>query len=797
MSDRLSRSNSQSNLPNYGQDKPEDKKNNARTDNQNASAQSDKNASRGNGENKQAKPQMKSKEETKGGKPRENDSGDTRASPDVFGQLFLGVKSKAKEQFDESSSGEESLPSSPRQPQSTAKEKNTNPKVPKLSLQNLGNALKDLASDRREMTVSPRKTRRGTQDDHIGTENGSRSKRTTSATTTSTTTLNASVVPQTFTTTTASSWSPASPRAVSHSTQSSNLQAPRPSEMTTVNSHTTTTSTTTTTTTATLSKSIAKSLQPVEKPASSTPRIPRNLFSGKQKNQKMPDEKQRDTNKKTKVTETKATDSGKTITPTAMASVLTAGARRAIHCAQSGQTPTGAQLAELLICTASNGYSMPIADAMVKTILRGSLVVGNFEDSKDAAIKKDVNIIELVQRALHEGHLEVENIRKFVNELTVEYKTIAQKIPQECEHMDPKTLRKNILFVNLMKPLTDRFIEKFFGKEMKLSSSGFSPEFRNFLSGIDSGVVRWANAIGRVDPNLLFRLRKSAIAAFINTRGIQPIVNATLKGITTGLSPSSGATTNRWDEDKFKSDKLDILNRYLATVINSQIDDFYIDIMLQAENQDSEQKKLVEAHNKAAKLRENEKSRNFSTNDVDKRNPKRAMQLENMRRKEVDTLLKDTGALVFDAQFFHYLKDLVINLNRDEYKKFKENPAGFALEKLNEYVFESGPEYDAERIIEFKHSLDKLIAQQKVRQPETVAVNPVRSGVTTTTVTTPGANITATDSVKETSSAPSKETGFTESTSLHGNDASTESEKSTDGNLTDATSEDDSSSSKQ
>ncbi len=61
MSDRLSRSNSQSNLPHYGQDKPEDKNTHIGTDNKDTSAQSNKSESRGNGENKQAKPQLRSR----------------------------------------------------------------------------------------------------------------------------------------------------------------------------------------------------------------------------------------------------------------------------------------------------------------------------------------------------------------------------------------------------------------------------------------------------------------------------------------------------------------------------------------------------------------------------------------------------------------------------------------------------------------------------------------------------------------------------------------------------------------
>lgn len=174
MSDRLPRSNSQSHLPNYGQGQPDDKSKDVAKKKDGAPSQSDKHTGQGYADKNKAAPQMKSKEEKKVKAPSESDSDDGGKAPDTFGRLFLGKgASAAARKFgdsDESSSedGVEQTKSntlkSPRQQQSTGQEKNTKKNVPKLSLKNLGNALAGLASDRREMTVSPRKQ----TEKHIG-----------------------------------------------------------------------------------------------------------------------------------------------------------------------------------------------------------------------------------------------------------------------------------------------------------------------------------------------------------------------------------------------------------------------------------------------------------------------------------------------------------------------------------------------------------------------------------------------------------------------------------------------------
>ncbi len=172
MSDRLPRSNSQSHLPNYGQGQPDDKNKDVAKKKDGSPSQSDKHTGQGHADKNKAAPQMKSKEEKKVKAPSESDSDDGGKAPDTFGRLFLGKGPSAVARkygdSDESTSEDGAAQSdsktlkSPRQQQPDKKEKTTNNKAPKAFLKNFGNAIASIASDRREMAISPRKTKRET-----------------------------------------------------------------------------------------------------------------------------------------------------------------------------------------------------------------------------------------------------------------------------------------------------------------------------------------------------------------------------------------------------------------------------------------------------------------------------------------------------------------------------------------------------------------------------------------------------------------------------------------------------------
>ena len=762
MSDRLSRSNSQSNLPTYGQDKPEEKNTNVGADKKDASDQSNKNASRGNGENKQAKPQLKSKEAKEGGEPSESHSGSLIDPKSPFGKLFLTRQAgQVRKEADQGEDGlsKDQLPKSPRQQQSDKKETSTNNKVPKLSLKNLGNALASLASDRREMAISPRKTKRethrNTQDSISSSTNTDANETTTTTTTTTTATtantaLGNSAIPRPTTVVTVPLSQPVSPRSHWHpAVQSNQLASAKPTE-----TRATATATTTDVGENITTKSVADQQKP--KPSGAVP-----------------------------------------------ISLLTPEAKKVLEQVQAGREITGDQLAELLVCVQSRGYTVPLTPWLTDMILRTGMVV-SVPDSKypnDPNKETKINIIELISTPFVEKNLNTEAMASLRKKLVNMYKEIYMKLPSNLKNLTAKELRKKDEFTQAMRPLIEPFLKEYIGEELSLSGSRLPEEFKKLLIGIDQRVTHWGEVTKnmpyekeQISPKLLFEARKSAIAAYVCTRSIIPIWRIAINS----------------DQD-FASNKPILFTAYLNTLLTTQIDEFYFDVMQQALNQDEAQKKLLEAHTRAAKLNAKEKSRKNRVHDVkkenltkkggessvtrgkekaslrlqkniEKNNSSRVAVLEQARRKEVDALLKETGAVVFDVKFFHHLKDTVINLSRVDYQNFKNNAARFTLEKLNEFIFENGPEYDVENILKFKEKLDKLIEQENARQPKITIANPVSSKVTTATVTTPSTNTTATQSVEATSSA-----------SVLGNDPSTEPEKSTGSASTEPSSGDDSS----
>jgi hypothetical protein len=257
------------------------------------------------------------------------------------------------------------------------------------------------------------------------------------------------------------------------------------------------------------------------------------------------------------------------------------------------------------------------------------------------------------------------------------------------------------------------------------------------LSSIDAGVVRWANVIGNVDPDLLFRLRKSAIAAYINTRGIQPTVNATLKGMPLEVLTSPRSGSNSFDEKKFESEKLGTLNRYLATVINQEIELFYFDIMSHTENQGKDQEERLRAYGKAYAIAENTISPRKAEKRLDKESENQKNKRYGVRSKEISLFLKESKIKSIDSNFFRYLRDELSKEPRQNYVKFKESKAEYILGVLGRYIKNNSEKLkkEANLVENLRKELEILVAQEKKASLEKQKVNPVSIVQTTSSVT--------------------------------------------------------------
>jgi len=700
MTDRLSKRDSQSNLPNYGQGQPDDKNKDVDKKKDGATGQSGKNTGQGHADKNQAAPQMKSKKK-KEKASSESDSDFGGKAPDTFGKLFLGKgASVAARKFgdsDESSSEDGAAQSkskalkSPRQQQSDKKP--TNNKVPKLSLKNLGNARASLASDRPEITISPRKTKRethrNTQDSNSSTSNTAAS----GGTTNTTNTLNATVSDRTTNIVEVPLWQPASPRAEWNATSQSDLPASAKSTETTKTSTATTTSNTntTTTTTTTTNTDIKKNLATT-------------VHEGGEK-------------KVSKVPENKASATSSEVN----ASLLPADVRQTIYSLLNGHVVTGDQLAELLVSMESKGYTEPLETTRVDKILRAGMTVEGLDDPENSDKKLKVNIIELVLNALKKDFFNAGDIEKFTDQIAIQYKKIAKNLTPKMKETVVRELRKNKEFVSLMKPLAVPFIEKFFGKELKLSSSGFSPEFNNFLQGIDKYIIEWAKATGNVQPDVLLNARKSAIAAFTGTRGITIIMQ-----------------TQLLKDANFKADRLDLLSAYLNTVMTTQTDDFYFDIMSNSKNQDEAQKKLINAHKKGSALNQRgkslesrrekisslafpdvpssprEKTKSTKKEKLEKKSESLEVYRQNIRNGAIKNFRKESKIKNIDPDFSRYFRESLWRVSRPQYQQFKDSPAEYMLRTLEEYIKrrQSEPNSDNKLLTLMKADLQLLVDQK-------------------------------------------------------------------------------------
>lgn len=425
------------------------------------------------------------------------------------------------------------------------------------------------------------------------------------------------------------------------------------------------------------------------------------------------------------------------------ASLLTASAVEAINLALAGEVVSGDQLAEILLCVQSAGYTAPMTSALVDTILRSGMTISDFPDPGNPGEKIKINVIELVSLPFVQKHIDTKEMKRMRKQVIKEYKNLIQDLSPKLREMSAKDLRKNKVFSKLMQSLISDFLENYIGKELKLSTSNFPSEFKKLLQGIDERVLQWAKVKGNDDSKLLFEARKSAIAAYMATRSITPIWTMAVQ------------------KDPERGDyHLQLLLSYINTLLTTQLDEFYFDVMSSAKNQDEAQARLLKAHAKASaivlednqrrkkiddatKEKKSKEKRNTSSfflplvsprkevsprdtassprrteQEVEKQNPRRAAQLERNRRIEVDALMSRAGRSAFSKRFFGHLKETVISLNVEDYRQFKRNPAAFALDLLNQYVFDhvSGQDFDAGDLVTLKSRLEDLVQRDKNSQ---------------------------------------------------------------------------------
>lgn len=745
MSDRLPRSNSQSHLPNYGQGQSSENNRDVDKKKDGAPAQSDKNTGRGDSDKNKAVPQMKSKEEKKIKAPSESesDSDDGVKVPDTFGRLFLrqGASAVARRyaDSDESSSeddvgqSESKTLKSPRQQQSANKEKTTNKKVPKLSLKNLGNVLGSLASDRREMAISPRKTNRemhkSTQDSIDSIRNIASTAATTTTNTTATTANTAvgnAAIPNTTIVMTAPPWQPASPRSEWNTASQSNPPASAKSKDTNTTATTTTTSPASWTPTSPRSKNSSNAQSPTVKTTTQKEGVIKASVVKEGKNAGLATASQNTVSKTTAVKQK--------VVGNVYADDLSEQSIKTINLALSGAVVSGADLAELLVCFQSCGYKNSMMSSSVDSILRLGMTVKDFPDPNDPNDPEkniDVNIIEKVSEPFIKKYYDTPEIEELRIAAMQKYDEGNLKVPEELKRKNPSVLRENKTYADAMRPLVKMVSKKILGETMNLSAAPMPNEVKELLKGIDTCVIKWSNAIGGVDKETLILARKSAISAYVATRSFV------------------GIWFTAFSKDP-ELKKYIHMAGYLTTMLTTRSDKFYYSVMSNAVDQDNEQKKLVEqgqnatAFSSLGKLKK-VKGKQFATSE--QRAEMRAI------KKAVQKFLINFDESLIDSNFSEYLQT-IIGSSKENNASFRENPAQFILDNLNDYWFSFDATSGDDLFIEsttlgkLKQRLEKQIQSDKTDDSGKTTI-PIAA--TNTTTTTTNTNPTQASSEEDTS----------------------------------------------
>ena len=730
MTDRLPRSNSQSQLPNYGQDQSDTKKD-VDKKKDGAPAQSDKNTGQGHSDNNKAAPKMKSKEEKKVKTLNARDPDEEVNVPDTFGRLFLGKgPSAAARKFegsDESSSedsagqSESKTLKSPSQQQSDKKEKTANNKVPKLSLKNLGNALASLASDRRDMAISPRKTRRetnrNTQDTIFSTSNTAATEgTTTTSTTTTTTTANTAVgdaaIPRTNTVVTVPLWQPASPRSEWNTTSQSNPPASAKSKGTNTTATTTTTSQASWIPTSPRSKNSSNTQSPSVKTTTQAEAETKASVVKEGKNTSLATASE-NTASKTATVKEKAVGS-------VYADDLSEQSIKTINLALSGTIVSGADLAELLVCFQSSGYKKSMESSSIDSILRLGMTVKDFPDPKDSEKTIDVNIIEKVSEPFIKKYYDTPEIEELRISAMQKYDEGNLKVPDELKKKNPSNLRDIKTYSDAMRPLVKMVSKKIMGEMMNLSDAPMHDQVKELLKGIDACVIKWSKESGWTDKEKLILARKSAISAYIATRSFMKI----------------------WF-DAFAKDpelkKYIHMTGYLTTMLTTRSDKFFYSVMSHAVDQDNEQRKLLEERKNAiafSSLGKPKKVKGKQFANPEQRAERRAI------KKEVDNFLSQFDVSLIDSNFSQYLQKTVAS-SKENILSFRTNPAQFALNNLHDYWFsidstDSGDLYEESATIRELEQLLKIkIDSDKADDSGETTTSTEATSTTTTTNTNP------------------------------------------------------------
>jgi len=391
---------------------------------------------------------------------------------------------------------------------------------------------------------------------------------------------------------------------------------------------------------------------------------------------------------------------------------------RTIKRALSGEIVSGADLAELLVCVQSRGYKNSLAGSNTDSILRGAMSVKDFPDPNDPEKVFDVNIIEKVCVPFMKKYWDVPEIAKLRTEAMQKFDEGNLEVPDDVKELNARDLRKNKHYTNAMRPLVKLVSEQIIGKTMDVSKAPIPDEVKELLKGVDACVIKWSKNGREIGAEELFLARKSAIAAFVANRSFIHIWFTVFA-----------------DKNQLQLKKYIPMTSYLTTMLTVGSDRFYFSVMSNASDQDAQQKKLLEDNKKSeafSSFSQQKKITDKKFATADQRHEKRAI------KKEVENFLINFDESLIDSNFSEYLQTIVAS-SKVNNVAFKNNPAQFSFDNLNDYLFSYDPADGGDLLAEFanlrklRQLLEIKIESEKADDSDKTTTSTVATNTTTNT----------------------------------------------------------------
>lgn len=359
---------------------------------------------------------------------------------------------------------------------------------------------------------------------------------------------------------------------------------------------------------------------------------------------------------------------------------------------------TGAQLApdrigELLVAVVSKGGTVKLAGDRIKSILRGGLMIHDFQPASGGD-KKDVNVIKSICEPLMFRHLNTPELEKSRKKFIAQFAKVAEKFEVLQAKVYPKDWIKYSPLKDLMDPIMKPVLDILCGTENTLDSSKLPDPIKTLLLSIDKHIILWFEKNGTGKPADLHLARKSALIGFLSTRSLAHVWY-----------------TKSIEENTVDSKQLVLLLKYMNSVVNAQIDAFVTDILLTQKDQTFQDRKYIEVLAKGKMLISKPSVPSLALGErlagrgvlsprairpsvsgsaksdqpsVGSKNgqeeKKRLMKTRTLQAEFIETLADQVSLKQADAKYYDYVKQIVIKMSKRGFDNFQKNPVKF-LEK--------------------------------------------------------------------------------------------------------------------